>query len=219
MHDRLTLGRMQNPVRGMLNALAAMAATVGTAVLAWRAPTLAARSALFVFGLGLIALFTASSLYHSIRWRDKWQRRMQRLDHSMIFVLIASSYTPIAVIVLSGWQRWTTVGVVWGIALTGIGLVLALPRSKHGISIAVMVVLGWISVPLMIPVAVEAGVMTVALLAGGGVLYTIGMVFLVTGRPVLWPRVFSHHELFHVFVIAAATLHFAANFRYVAPLA
>ena len=219
MHDRFTLGRMQNPVRGVMNALAAVAAAVGTALLAWRAQTLPARSALLVFGLGLIVLFTTSSLYHSIAWHEVWRRRMQQLDHSMIFVLIASSYTPIAVIILSGWQRWTTVGVVWGVALTGIGLVMALPRSRHGISIALMIALGWISLPLMIPVAAQAGVMTVALLAGGGLLYTIGMVVLVTGRPVLWPRVFSHHELFHVFVIAAATLHFAANFRYVAPLA
>jgi hemolysin III len=216
---RMTLGKMQNPVRGLMNALAAVAAAVGTGTLLWRAPAWSGRVALLVFGAGLIALFTTSSLYHSIPWRSLWYRRMQRLDHSMIFVLIAASYTPMAVIVIDGWLSWATIAVAWGIALSGVGLVMVLPRSKHGISIALMVGLGWISLPLMVPVAAEAGVAFVVLIGIGGILYTVGMVFLVSGRPRLWPRVFSHHELFHVFVIGAAALHFAANFRYVAPLA
>ena len=209
---------MQNPVRGLMNAAAATAAAAGTGALAWRAPAWSSRIALFVFGAGLVALFVTSSLYHSIPWRSLWHRRMQRLDHSMIFVLIAASYTPIAVILLDGVLQWATIAVAWGIAATGIGLVLVLPRSKHGISIALMTGLGWISLPLMVPVAARAGIAAVAFLALGGLLYTVGMVFLVTGRPRLWPRVFSHHELFHVFVIGAAAAHFAANFRYVAPL-
>ena len=210
---------MQNPVRGFMNAGAAAGAAVGTLTLAWRSPTWPGRLALLVFGLGLVGLFTTSSLYHSVPWRDLWKRRMQRLDHSMIFVLIAASYSPIAVIVLDGSWRWVTITVVWGVALAGISLVLLLPRSKHGISIALMMVLGWISVPLMVPVATEAGSAAVVMLILGGTLYSVGMVFLATGRPRLWPRVFSHHELFHVFVIGAAALHFAAHFRYLAPLA
>ncbi len=218
MHrPRLTLGKMQNPVRGFLNGLAAVAAASGTAALMWRASVWSGRVALIVFGLGLVALFTTSSLYHSIPWRGIWKRRMQRLDHSMIFILIAASYTPIAVIVLDPWLRWTTIAIVWTLALTGVGLVMFLPPSRHGISIALMTTMGWIAIPLMVPVATRVGGVAVSLLALGGVLYTVGMVFLVTGRPRLWPRVFSHHELFHVFVIAAAALHFAVNFGYVAP--
>jgi hemolysin III len=218
-NDRLTLGPMQNPVRGLMNALAGAASAAGTTALVWRAPSWSGRLALIVFGLGLIALFTTSSLYHSVPWRERWRRRMQRLDHSMIFVLIAASYTPIAIIVIEGWLGWVTLTGAWAIAFGGIGMVFSLPRDKHGFSIALMVVLGWISIPLMVPVASEAGIGTVALIAAGGILYTIGMVFLVTGRPKLWPHVFSHHELFHVFVIGAAALHFAANFGYIAPLA
>ena len=217
--ERVSLGRMQNPARGFMNLVAGVASAVGTAVLLWRAPTWQGRIALIVFGLGLLALFTTSSLYHSVAWREPWRRRMQQLDHSMIFTLIAASYTPVAIIVIGGWIGWATLGVVWTLALTGIGLVIGLPQSKHGISIGLMVVLGWIALPLMVPTASEAGVGAVALLALGGVLYTTGMVFLVTGRPRLWPRVFSHHELFHVLVIAAASLHFTANFGYIAPLA
>ena len=210
---------MQNPVRGFMNALAGAAAAAGTGALVWRAPAWPGRAALIVFGSGMIGLFVVSSLYHSVPWRQRWRRRMQRLDYSMIFVFIAASYTPVAIIVLDGWLTWATVATVWSIALTGIGVVMALPPSKHGISIGLMTGLGWISLPLMIPVAARAGWAPVSLLAVGGLFYTVGMVFLVTGRPRLWPGVFSHHELFHVFVIGAAALHFAANFGYIAPLA
>lgn len=216
---RLTLGKMQNPVRGLMNAAAGTAVAIATTALLWRAPTWPGRIALLVFGLGLMALFITSSLYHSVPWGPTWHRRMQRLDHSMIFLLIAASYTPIGVIVMEGRLRWVVIATVWSIALAGIGLVMALPRERHGISIALMTTLGWISVPLMVPVAIDAGAAAVTLLAVGGVLYTAGMVFLVTGRPRLWPHVFSHHELFHVFVIGAAALHFAANFGYIGPLA
>ena len=215
---RLTLGPMLNPVRGIMNGIAAVAAAVGAGVFAFRADTGRGRFALLVFGLGLVALFSTSSLYHSVPWRGLWKRRMQRLDHSMIYVLIATSYTPISVIVLSDWVRSTTIAVMWGVAFTGIALVLLLPSAKHGVSIAIMMTLGWIAVPLMVPVAVEVGLTAVVLLVAGGVLYSVGMVFLVTGWPRLWPRVFSHHEAFHVLVVGAAALHFAVNFGYVAPL-
>ena len=211
---------MQNPVRGFLHGTAAVAAVVGTVVLMLRAPTWPARIAVLVFGLGMLALYTTSSLYHSIPWRDVWKRRMRRADHSMIFVLIASSYTPIAIIVLDGAWRLTTVIVVWAVAIVGIVHKLVMRTvDRNAFSIALMVALGWLAVPIMVPVAQRAGVLAVLLIGLGGVLYTVGMVFLVTGWPRLWPRVFSSHELFHVLVVAASGLHYLVAYRYVVPLA
>ncbi len=211
---------MQNPVRGFLHGTAAVAAVVGTVVLMVRAPTWPARIAVLVFGLGMLALYTTSSLYHSIPWREVWKRRMRRADHSMIFVLIASSYTPIAIIVLDGAWRLTTVIVVWSVAIVGIVHKLAMRTvDRNAFSIVLMVVLGWLAVPIMVPVAQRAGVLAVLLIGLGGVLYTVGMVFLVTGWPRLWPRVFSSHELFHVLVVAASGLHYLVAYRYVVPLA
>ena len=92
MHERFTLGKMQNPVRGFLHGSAAVAAVVGTIVLIVKAQTWGGRIALGVFGVGLVSLYTTSSLYHSVPWRETWKGRMQRLDHSMIFVLIAASF-------------------------------------------------------------------------------------------------------------------------------
>ncbi len=92
-------------------------------------------------------------------------------------------------------------------------------NQRFHLSIGMMVTLGWLSVPLMFPLARRAGVALVILVALGGIIYTVGMVIVVTQRPRLWPRVFSSHELFHVFVVTASALHFAAILRFVAPLA
>jgi hemolysin III len=217
MHERMTLGKMQNPVRGFLHGGAALAALIGTIVLIVRANGWGSRIALMVFGLGLMALYTTSSLYHSIPWRELWKRRMQRLDHSMIFVLIAATFTPFAVVFLGGWVRILALAICWGIAAIGISQYAFFPRETYGASVALMVTMGWLSMPAMIPIAQKAGVGAVAFLAAGGILYTVGMIILVTNRPKLWPRIFSYHELFHVFVVAASALHFTATYRYVLP--
>lgn len=215
--DRATLGKMQNPVRGFLHGGAAVAAVIGGVLLVFRANGWPGRIALIVFAAGLVALYTTSSLYHSIPWRELWKKRMQRLDHSMIFVLIAASYTPAATFALDGIWRWGTLGLVWTVALVGIGQQGFFPRERNTFGIALMTVLGWAAVALMIPVARSAGVGAVALLTAGGILYTVGMVIVVTGRPRLWPRVFSAHEVFHVLVVAASALHFTATWRYLIP--
>ena len=143
---------------------------------------------------------------------------MQRLDHSMIFVLIAASFTPFAVVFLTGGVRILALSVGWGIALIGISQYAFFPKEKYGVTVALMVTMGWLALPLMIPIAREAGIGAVGFLTAGGVLYTVGMVMLVTNRPRLWPRVFSYHELFHVFVVTASVLHFTATYRYVTPV-
>jgi hemolysin III len=210
---------MQNPVRGFLHGAAALAALAGSIALVTRIPTLGGRIASSVFGLSMVALYTTSSLYHSVPWRERWKKRMQRLDHSMIFVLIAGTYTPIAWIALGGWLRGATLLVVWSIALVGIGQQSFFPRLENTFGIALMTTMGWLAVFIMIPFFRRAGMGAALLMALGGVLYTVGLVFLVTNRPRLWPRIFSYHELFHLMVVAATSLHFVATWRYVAPLA
>ena len=216
---RATLGRMQNPVRGFLHGAAAIAALIGSTALVLRIPSVGGRIAAAVFGLAMVGLYTTSSLYHSIPWRDIWKWRMRRLDHSMIFVLIAGTYTPMAGIVLEGRMRTFTLVIVWTIAAVGVAQQAFFPREHTAFPIALMTTLGWLAVFIVVPLANRAGLAAVALLAGGGLLYTVGMVFLVTNRPRLWPRVFSYHELFHVLVVTATTMHFLATWHYVAPLA
>jgi len=210
-HERMRLGKMTHPVRGFLDATAAVVSLVGALLLLllthgamWR------RLSLFAFGLSLVAMFTTSSLYHSIPWRELWKRRMQRLDHTMINVLVAGTFTPIAAIVLDGWLRWVTLGVQWGIVAFGAIHKTITKMPRHWVSVALSTTQGWLALLTIWPLAQRLPWTALLLIGMGGVLYTVGMVFLVTQRPRLWPRVFSYHEAFHVLVIAAAALHFSA---------
>jgi hemolysin III len=216
--QRWTLGRMQNPIRGILHGSAAVLAVVGTAFLTWRAPNWGIRIGAIVFGLAMIALYTTSSLYHGIPWSEDWKRRMQRLDHSMILVLIAGTYTPITIVALDGVAQWFVLAAVWGTVLVG-GLQHAFfPQEKQTFSMALGMTMGWLGLLIAWKFVVELGWSAAALALAGGAVYSIGMILLITNRPRLWPRVFSYHEVFHVMVIAATSLHFIMVARYVVPL-
>ncbi len=215
-HERLRLGKMTNPVRGFLHGTAAVVALVGAIILFSIAPgSLWRRLSFVVFGLSLVGLFTVSSLYHSIPWRGIHKRRMQRLDHVMIYILIAGTFTPLAAIVLDGWLRWATLAVQWGIVAVGAAEKTARRVPSKNLSIALQTTQGWLAMFLLWPLSSRLPWTAILLIGLGGLLYTVGMVFLVTNRPRLWPRVFSYHEVFHLMVIAASSLHFAAISRYV----
>jgi hemolysin III len=141
---------------------------------------------------------------------------MQRVDHSMIYILVAGTYTPLACIVLDGWLRWAALGTAWGIALVGILQKIFLPKVGDWFSITLQTTQGWVALPLFVPLAQRLPYPALLLTALGGVLYTVGMVCMVTQRPRLWPRVFSHHEVFHVCVVAGSSAHYAMTFLYVA---
>jgi hemolysin III len=216
----LTLGKMQNPVRGFLHGTAAVVSVVGAVSLWLRSSgDLSRQMALLIFGVSLVALYTVSSLYHSVPWCRVWKERMQRLDHCMIYILIAGTYSPISLIVLDGWLRSATLATVWGIALIGIVQKALLPRVGDWFSITMSTAQGWLGLLLIVPLAQRLPWPGFLLLVVGGILYTTGLVSLITLRPRLWPRVFSHHELFHLFVVAGSGTHYAMMFWYVAPLA
>jgi len=216
----MTLGRMQNPVRGLLHGAAALVSIAGAALL-WMHSSgdLSTRTSLLVFGLTLVGLYTASSLYHSVPWRPLWKQRLQRLDHAMIFLLIAGTFTPVAVIVLEGALRTVALSAVWGIAALGAAQKLFWPRLGHACSVSLQVLQGWLALPLLLPLSDRLSGPALALLVAGGLLYTVGMIAYATQRPRLWPRVFSYHEVFHVFVVAGSASHWIMAFAYIAPYA
>ena len=214
---RATLGRMENPVRGLLNGAAALLSAVGAAALWARSGgDLSQRSALLTFGLSLVCLYTVSSLYHSVPWSRIWKQRFQRIDHAMIYVLIAGSFTPIAAIILDGWLRWAALGTVWGIAAVGAAQKTFWPQLGHRFSVSLQVTQGWLALLLLAPLSQRLPWPAISLLLLGGVLYTLGMVAFATKRPRLWPHVFSYHEVFHVFVVAGSAAHYTMTFTYVA---
>jgi len=218
MSERWALGRMQNPVRGFLHGGAAVLAIAGAAGLVVISHSWTMRIAASVFGIAMIALFTTSSLYHSIPWSHLWKKRLQRVDHSMIYTFIAATYTPAVLVVLDSPWRWAMLAVIWGIAISGIGQHAFFPTESTGFSVGLATTMGWIGLLLIWPFVQRVGFVAIGLTVLGGVLYTVGMVFLVTNRPRLWPRVFSYHEAFHVLVVLAAGAHFVVVARYLIPL-
>jgi hemolysin III len=212
--------RMQNPVRGLLNGTAALLSAVGAGLLWVRCSGDASdRAVLLVFALSLVALYTASCLYHCVPWQRLWKQRMQRIDHSMIYVLIAGSITPIAWLAVDGWPRWVWLGLAWGVALIGIAQKAFGPKLGDGFSITLQTLQGWLALPLFVPLVARLPWLALALALGGGALYMIGMVLFVTRQPRLWPGVFSYHEVFHVFVVGGSSAHFLLALWYIAPSA
>lgn len=161
-----------------------------------------------IYGVTLVALYSASTVYHSVRGRAK--AIMQKVDHFSIYLLIAGSYTPFCLVTLRGPWGWTLFGVVWGLAVIGI-LQEIKPRSEARVmSIVIYAVMGWIVLVAVKPLIAALGTAGFAWLAAGGALYTIGIIFFA------YDTRFRHwHGIWHLFVIAGSLLHFVAICFYV----
>jgi hemolysin III len=177
-----------------------------------------ARVAVSIYALSLMALFGISALYHRAEWRSltayQW---MRRLDHSMIFVMIAGTYTPFALLAVHGPLALAILLAVWTGAAGGIVVNLLWPAAPARLRASLYVLLGWISVVALPQLAGTIGAGGIALVAAGGVLYTAGAVIYARKRPDPAPAVFGYHEIFHVLVTLAAALQFAVIAFWVLP--
>ncbi len=168
-----------------------------------------ARLAASIYAVAVSALLGTSALYHRVSWRPKARRWMKRLDHSMIFVLIAGTYTPVALLALRGALSNTILIIMWAGALGGVVFKLAWIDAPKWLFAAVYVALGLVTAAIFGELPATIGWLGVAGLAGGGLLYIVGAVIYASGRPDPAPRVFGYHEVFHALVIVAAALHYA----------
>jgi len=168
-----------------------------------------ARLAATIYAVAVSALLGTSALYHRVTWRPNARRWMRRLDHSMIFVLIAGTYTPVALLALRGSLATIILIVLWAGALGGVVFKLVWLDAPKWLFAAVYVVLGLVTGAVFGELPAAIGWLGVAGLATGGLLYVIGAVVYASGRPNPWPKVFGYHEVFHALVITAAALHYA----------
>jgi hemolysin III len=197
-------------LRGVLHQYAFFAAIVGGVALLLIAPTPRTRAAAALYALALAACFGASAAYHRIEWSARVRPWMRRLDHSMIFVLIAGTYTPFAAAVFSRTLALVVLPIVWGGAVLGLVFKLVWLDAPRGLVALLYIALGWVGVAGVPQMLGRAGVGATILVALGGVLYTAGAVTYALKRPNPWPRVFGFHELFHAAVVAAAAVQYAA---------
>jgi hemolysin III len=168
-----------------------------------------ARLAASIYAAAVSALLGTSALYHRVTWRPKARRWMRRLDHSMIFVLIAGTYTPVALLALKGPLASTILIVLWAGALGGVIFKLAWIDAPKWLFAIVYVLLGLVTAAVFGELPAAIGWLGAIGIAAGGALYVTGAVIYASEKPNPWPKVFGYHEVFHALVLAAAGLHYA----------
>jgi hemolysin III len=163
-----------------------------------------------VFGLSMVVLYTVSSIYHIGTWQGRRERVLRAFDHANIFLLIAGTYTPICVNVLTGHLRVTMLVLIWGLAALGIGSVVFTMRLPRAVMTGLYMGMGWVAL-IAIPELLRQLPLPATLLLGtGGLLYTMGAVVYALRRPNPLPHIFGFHEIFHLFVIAGSSAFVAA---------
>ncbi|MDQ1384628.1 MAG: hemolysin [Actinomycetota bacterium] len=168
----------------------------------------AAQASAAIFAAGLTGLYGVSALYHRRRWSTNAQRVMKYLDHSMIFVLIAASYTPITVLALRPALGITLLVLAWAGAVIGIVVTITRLERWRGVGLAMYLGLGWLPVVAAPQLARALSRPEILLLVAGGLLYTAGAVVLARNRPDPWPMTFGYHEVWHAFVVCAGACHY-----------
>lgn len=207
-----------NPVkptlRGVLHQSAAWLALGAGSVLVAMSSTRRAALAAAVYSLGLVTLFAVSAVYHRVQWSERARAWMRRADHASIFVLIAATYTPIALLGLGGDDGRRLLIMIWSGAAAGVLLSLFWVNAPKALTAAVAVAVGWTIAPYIGEVRRLLGAQLWVIL-GGGVAYTLGAIIYAIRKPDPWPRVFGYHEVFHALTIVGAALHFAVIVRIV----
>jgi hemolysin III len=210
--------RVKPRLRGVSHQWAFFCALVAGAILVWAAPDGRATLAAAIYAGSLVALLGTSALYHRVNWRRPSARQwMRRLDHSMIFLLIAGTVTPFALLVLEGPWATALLVAVWAGAAAGIIVELIWVDAPKWVAVIVYLAVGWIGALGFPAIAIEAGLGAAALIAAGGVMYTAGAIVYARQSPDPRPATFGYHEIFHLLVIAAAMTHFAAVAIYALP--
>lgn len=161
-----------------------------------------------VYSLGLLMMLGVSAFYHRIHWEPKARDLLGRLDHSAIYVMIAGTCTPITLLVLNGESGSTFLISIWTVAAIGILKSIFFPNLPEKLSAIIYLIPGYMVLPYLSELIPKLGMINISLLIAGGILYTIGAVFYGFKKPGRYAKWFGYHELFHLFVCVAATLHF-----------
>ena len=210
------LQKLRDPISSLTHFAGAILAIPYTAILiatAERQSSVRHIVAFAVFGASLFLLYATSAAYHMPRFSEKAIRILRRIDHMMIFILIAGTYTPVCLLPLQGPWGWTLFGLVWGLAVTGIVLKAIWMQAPRWLSTAIYIFMGWLVLIAFYPLLLTVSTTAIALLASGGLVYTAGAVMYAVKWPRLHWRYFGFHELFHVFVLGGSCLHAVFMFQ------
>lgn len=201
-------GPVKPAFRGRSHRWAFVASAVVGLALVFAAPDWGARAIVLIYALTLSGMFGISALFHLVTWSPPARRRMRRLDHAMIFLAIAGTYTAVIGLAVPGAAATTVLWVVWIGAVVGVALNLAWIDAPKPVTASVYVVVGWAALAIVPQLVHSLGVTGFVLLVLGGALYTAGAIVYALRRPDPSPEIFGYHEVFHALVIAAAATHF-----------
>jgi hemolysin III len=209
--------RQRPLLRGVFHLYAAIAALAGAVLLLEIASSARAYVGGAIFAASLVLLYGTSAAYHRITWTPTVRRLVRRLDHSMIFVLIAGTYTPFCLVVLNAAWGITMLSVIWGLAGGGVLLNVVWPAAPRWLRVSLYVIVGWLALIPARELAAWFAPFPLALLVLGGALYTLGGLVHAIRKPDPWPRILGYHEIFHLLVILGSTLHYSLVAIYVLP--
>lgn len=201
--------RLRDPISSFTHLISAVISLVGvTYLLIIHQDSWLKEISLVIYGFGLISLFLASGLYHAHTGSAKTILVLRKLDHAAIYFFIAATYTPFCLNLLSGTWRWGLLIVVWSMALVGIVVKMFIIQAPRWITAGVYLVMGWISVFAIREMLAVLTWSEISWLLFGGIFYTVGAIIYITRKMDFKPGVFGFHEVWHLFVMAAALCHF-----------
>ena len=201
------IGKWRPRWRGRIHGGAVAVTIPAGIILTLVTPSGLARVAVFVYVASLLALFSTSASYHLFTRTQRAQRTMRQLDHAMVYVLIAGTYTPVCLLALP-----RTIGVVFLIGIwcaAILGIALKITWRAHKVSGAMYLIIGWAALIILPWAYHRAGFTSLLLFALGGIVFTVGAILFYLQRPQLRPLVFGYHEVWHVFTVVAVALQFA----------
>ncbi len=209
-HPAIAVERPKPLLRGVFHEWACVVAIPLGVALVLSADTAAERASAIAFSAAVAAMFGTSALYHRPTWTPKARRVLRRLDHAMIYLLIAGTYTPFALLTLDGAWRTSILAVVWSGTLAAIVLKVFWCDAPTWVAAGIGLALGWACVPVLPQIVRRLGPIGSTLLLLGGLAYSVGAVVYARKRPDPAPRIFGYHEIFHVLVIVAVACQYAA---------
>ncbi|MGZ4462896.1 MAG: PAQR family membrane homeostasis protein TrhA [Gaiellaceae bacterium] len=209
--------RVKPRLRGVFHEWALVVAVPLGILLGLQVETARARVAAAIFAASVVVMFGASALYHRPTWSPRWRRWLCSLDHAAIYGLIAGTYTPFGLLVLRGNWRIVVLAIVWSGAGAAVLLKLFWPRSPKWVAAIAGIALGWVGIVVFPQLLSRTGIACGVLVLLGGLLYSVGAAIYALKRPDPYPAVFGYHEIFHLLVVAAVGLQYAAIAFFVLP--
>lgn len=205
------LNKLREPVNSLTHwagAILALAGLIALLIVGWSTP--AKIVSLLIYGLSLIAMFSASATYHMVRAKDRVLLILRKIDHSAIFLLIAGTYTPFCINAFDGFWKWGMLIIIWSLAAIGIIVKIFYIKAPRWLNAGIYVVMGWLCVGASGQMLATLPVWVFVWLITGGVIYTLGAVVYSTKIFNFKPGVFGFHEVWHIFVLLAAAAHYVA---------